>query len=146
MKKIILFILLFLITGCDKQIDPTIFKTRMEKNNYAVHDVIKQYDEKLVSSALIAINKSGNYQIEYLSFKSDDACKNSFQINRDEFRKNAKKNAKETSISKEKNSKYTLTTDDTFYLVSRYKNNLIYLTVDGSFKTDVEKIIKDLGF
>lgn len=135
-----------MFTGCNKRIDSTTFRMRMEKNNFNITNTISQYDKELVESALIAINKSSNYQIEFLDFKSDDACKNSFIINRDVFKKNKKDKDKETSVSKNDYSKYTLTTSDTFYLVSRFEDSLVYLKVDGSFKADAEKIIKELGF
>ena len=53
---------------------------------------------------------------------------------------------KETSVSKDKYSKYTLTSKDTYYVVSRQGDTLMYLDVDGSYKNEVDSILSELGF
>lgn len=150
MKKFLLlmFSVLILFTGCNKKknMDGENFKSYMEKKGYSIHNVYKQYSSELVTSALIALNDKASYQIEFLEFKSEDYAKNSFQANRTLFRENKKDDDKEESVSKDNHSKYTLITDDMYYVISRKDNTLIYLTVDGSYKEDIDEILKDLGY
>ncbi|MEG0266594.1 MAG: hypothetical protein RR659_02990 [Bacilli bacterium] len=146
MKKfLILICTVIMLSGCDnKKNNVESFTNIMTKNKYKVYDVIKQYDKELVKSARIATKD--NYQVEFLIFKSVDSAKNSFSVNRSYFKELKKKDDVETSLSNDKYSKYTLTTKDTFYLVSRIDATLIYITVDGSYKKDVLKVIKSLGY
>lgn len=150
MKKFLILMVsvLVLLTGCDKkkELDGENFKSYMEKKGYSIHDVYKQYSGDLVSSALIALNDKASYQIEFLEFKSEDYAKNSFQANRTLFRENKEDDDKEESISKDNFSKYTLVTKDMYYVISRKNNTLIYLTVDGSYKEDIDEILEDLGY
>lgn len=150
MKKflILVFSILILFTGCSnkKELDGENFKTYMKKKGYSIHDVYKQYSSDLVVSALIALNEKGAYQIEFLEFKSEDYAKNSFQANRTLFKENKQDEDKEESVSKDNYSKYTLITKDMYYVISRKNNTLIYLTVDGSYKEDIDEILEDLGY
>lgn len=152
MKKFftILLMSIFLFAGCDKKLlTSDNFKSTMEKKGFKVYNVIEQYNQdnqNLVETAYIASNEEAGYQIEFLVFKSVDACKNSFQINRSAFRENMKDNDKESSVSKDNYSKYTLRNKDTYYVVSRVNTSLIYLDVDGSYKKEVDKILKELGY
>lgn len=150
MKKLLLlmFSVLMLFTGCNKNsnLDGDDFTTYMKKKGFAIHDVYKQYSSELVSSALIALNEKSSYQIEFLEFKNEDSAKNAFQANRKLFRDSKQDDDKEESTSKDNVSKYTLITKDTYYVISRKDNTLIYLTVDGSYKEDIDEILKDLGY
>lgn len=149
MKKILILLLSILVfaTGCTtKKVDGDNFKTYMEKKGFKIYDLNKQYDGELVSSAILASNEENGYDIEFLVFKSDDYAKNAFQANRTAFRELKKSDDKEDSVSKEKTSKYYLTTKDTYYVISRKNNTLVYAICDGSYKNDVNKILKDLGY
>lgn len=149
MKKILILLMtiMFIFTGCkSKEIDSDNFKTYMEKQGFKIYDLSKQYSADLVSSAIMASNEEKGYEIEFLIFKSDDYAKNSFQINRTNFRDLKGEKDEENSVSEEEISKYYLITKDTYYLLSRKKNTLIYVTCDGSYKNDVDKILKDLGY
>ena len=152
MKKLYLTLLisLFLFTGCNKKnLDGEKFTSIMEKKGFRIYNVIEQYNQgkqDLVKTALIASNENAGYQIEFLIFKSVDACKNSFTVNRSAFRENKTEKDKETSVSKDKYSKYTLTSKDTYYVVSRKGDTLMYLDVDGSYKNEVDSILSELGF
>lgn len=118
----------------------------MEKNNLDIYDVTNQFGEDYVESATIAHNKKTNYQIEFVVFSDDDYAKNAFKINKNTFESNKNENSKELSLSNEKISYYALSTDDKYMYVSRRKNTLIYLSVDGSVKTETENLITKLGY
>lgn len=118
----------------------------MKKSDLEVYDVTDQFGEDYVESATIAYNKKVNYQIEFIVFSDTDYAKNAFNINKNTFLKIKTNDDNELSLSNEKISYYGITTNDKYMYVSRRKNTLIYLSVDGSVKTEVQNLVTKLGY
>lgn len=69
-----------------------------------------------------------------------------FNTNKNIFENSKSNDAIETSVSMGNNSKYTLTTNSRYKVVSRIDNTVIYLDVADQYKNDVQSILKSLGY
>lgn len=143
---IVIFIVFFSIFHKDSTLTVEDFKKMALDNNLQVQDVTNSFDTEIVSEAYVAYNKYGDYQIDYVIFKSDEDAKGAFTVNKNNFSSNKGEDDKEYSISEEKISKYSLTTNDKYMYVSRKNNTIVFTNVDGSYKVTVANIISKLKY
>jgi hypothetical protein len=141
----ITFYLVF-INNTGKAISNLKFTSIMEDKGLKIYDVTDQFGEDYVKSATIAYNEKTNYQIEFIVFSDDDSAKNAFNLNKNTFEKIKTDTSEEVSTSNEKISEYALTTEDKYMYISRRKNTLIYLNIDGSYKIEVANLITKIGY
>ena len=154
MKKRILVVcsivmLLFVLTGCgDKTaISADTFRSKMEAHDFYVSDASLQFSVyDFVENVTVAGDPSGNYQLEFYTFTTDGDAIESFQTNKSDFEQ--KKGS--TSTEKSKNGKnfesYSLTSNGRCMYVSRVDNTMLYLDIPDSYKKEVKKIVKELGY
>ena len=156
MKKkilIITLVILFIIIGClffvlnknsNKELDMNSFIKITEKNGFKIQDVKEQFSEEIVKEAKVAYNN--NYQIEFLVFNDVNSAKNSFGFNKQSFELDEAEVIDNEDISKDKYSIYYKLTKNKYMYVKRVDNKLLYFNVDGSYKEDLESILKKLNF
>lgn len=118
----------------------------IEKEKFKAYNVTNQFGEDHVKNATVAYNEKLGYQLEFIVFNNNDSAKNAFNLNKKTFEQNKKEIDKLESSSNNKYSVYSLTTNDKFMYISRINNTLIYVNIDGSFKTDGIKLINKLGY
>ncbi len=134
------------INNIGKAINSNKFTNIMEKSGLEIYDATDQFGENYVESATVAYNKKTNYQIEFIIFSDEDSAKNAFSLNKKTFEKIKTESDTEISTSNDKISEYSLTTNDKYMYISRRKNTLIYLSIDGSYKTEVANLITKIGY
>lgn len=134
----------YLIIKQDKNLTNKEFIRQMEENDFQIYDAYAQFDNAMIKDASVAFKS--NYQIEFLVIDNIDNARNVFLINKEKFLENKKENNEEISESNDTYSLYTLTTEDRYMYIKRVDNNLLYFNIDGSYKNEVEKIIKKLNF
>ena len=52
----------------------------------------------------------------------------------------------QTNINGKNYSKYTLSSDGKYMIVSRINNTVVYLDVDSSYKDEIKTILNELGY
>lgn len=129
-----------------KAINNSKFTNIMEAYGLEIYDATDQFGENYVKSATVAYNKKTNYQIEFIIFSDEESAKNAFTLNKKTFEKIKTETDTEISTSNEKISEYSLTTNDKYMYISRRKNTLIYLNIDGSYKTEVANLVTKIGY
>ncbi len=137
---------LVFINNTGKSIDNLKFTSIMKDKGLKIYDVSDQFGEEYVESATIAYNEKTNYQIEFIVFSDEDSAKNAFNLNKNTFEKIKTDTDEEVSTSNDKISEYALTTEDKYMYISRRKNTLIYLSIDGSYKIEVANLITKIGY
>lgn len=149
MLVVILFISIFMLTGCGnkKAITSEDYKNKMEEKKYSVQESTSQFsDYDYVKKVYIALNSDRTYQIEFYELSDVDNAVSFFNNNKTIFENSKSNDAVETSVSMGNNSKYTLTTNGRYKVVSRIDNTVIYLDVTEQYKNDVQSILKSLGY
>ena len=142
MKKVIIICLLLLTLGCQrKSIDSNKFKSIVRDNGYYVISTKNQFSSyDYIKEAYLARNDSIN--IEFYIMSDIDNTNAFYEYNRDIM----DANRTNTSLYKEKNNKYTLTTTDKYMVISCIDTTCIYVDTDIKNKDKVNNILKKLGY
>lgn len=151
-KKITVFAVLLctiiVVTGCSKKvITAESFKNTMDSKGYNVVDVTDQFaSQGTMKKGYVALQKESKYQVEFFELKTEVAAESMFDTNKKRFEDTKTKVSIETNVNGSNYSKYTLSTEDKFKVVTRVENTLLYLDVDKEYKDEVGKIIEQLGY
>ena len=152
-KKIVLgvicVLLIFMATGCGNKtvMSSNDFKTNMENKGYVVEDATSQFEAYgYVSQVYVAINSGFTYQIEFYELSDTDRAVNFFNNNQSIFEDSKGSVSSETSVAMGNYSKYTLTTNGMYKVLSRIENTVIYVNVDEEYKEDVQTILEEFGY
>ena len=123
------------------------FKQKMEELDYEVYDVTSQFASyDYVEKVYVAIKGNHKYQIEFYKIANEEKAIYAYNINKSNFEAYKISKYLETNVDFGNHSKYTITTDDKYKVVSRIGNTFIYLDVDKEYKEEVIKVLKDLGY
>lgn len=123
------------------------FYTTMSQKGYSVQDANSQFSEyDYIKQVYIAASKDYSYQIEFYELL-DDSYATSFYNNNKSIFESSKGNAStETSVGLKNYSKYTLSSNGKYMVVSRIDNTVIYVKVDDNYKDTVKAILDELGY
>lgn len=123
------------------------FYTTMSQKGYLVQDASSQFsDYNYVKKSYIATSKDYSYQIEFYEL-ADDSYATSFYNNNKSIFESSKGNVSaETSVGLKNYSKYTLSSNGKYMVVSRINNTVIYVDVNDSYKDTVKSVLKELGY
>ena len=96
--------------------------------------------------AYLAISSDYSYQLEFYELL-DDAYATAFYNNNKTIFENAKgKVTSETNVNLKNSSKYTLSSNGLYMVVSRINNTVIYLKVNDTYRDTVKDVLKELGY
>ena len=143
-KIVIVLLVVLILTGCgakktalnQKQITDKLYKLE-----FFVDDNTKLMEDSTMRTALSAYNSK--YQIEYYIFKDEKRAKEAFQDNKKYFDNNGKKGKEKT---KENYSKYVQELSDTYNVLTRVDNTLLYISSNIEYKSDIKKVLKELNY
>lgn len=147
MKKIIkLFTCLLIIvtlSGCGskKALKSNDIKNKLSNLGFTINDVTSYMEDKNIKNVITANN--GKYQIEFYTFDSKEDAKKAYETNAKNFTIN-KKNKKEKH--EDNYDKFTQELSDTYNMVIRLNNTLLYSSINLEYKRDLNKTIKNLGY
>lgn len=147
MKKIIkLFTCLLIIvtlSGCGskKALKSNDIKNKLSNLGFTINDVTSYMEDKNIKNVITANN--GKYQIEFYTFDSKEDAKKAYENNVKNFTIN-KKNKKEKH--EDNYDKFTQELSDTYNMVIRLNNTLLYSSINLEYKRDLNKTIKNLGY
>jgi hypothetical protein len=119
----------------------------MSQKGYSVQDASSQFSEySYIKQVYIAVSEDYSYQIEFYEL-SDDSYATTFYNNNESIFESSKGDAAiETSIGLNNYSKYTLSSNGKYMVVSRIDNTVIYVDVDENYKDAVKTILDELGY
>ena len=147
MKKIIkILMFLFIIvalSGCGskKVLKPSDVQNKLSSLGFSINDITNYMEDKNIKSVITANN--GKYQIEFFTFNSKKNAKEAYNTNVKSFlaNKNVKKDKNEDNYDK-----FTQELSDTYNVVIRLYNTLLYSSINLEYKNDLNKIIKKLNY
>lgn len=136
-----------LMTGCGNKeaISSSEFKSIMGSKGYDVQDATSQFSAyDYVKQVYIALNDE--YQIEFYELSDEDKAVSFFETNKTIFEDSKSSTSSQVSTSIGNHSKYALSSDESYKVVSRIDNTVIYLNVDEEYKDEVKDLLEDLGY
>ena len=140
-KLIILFLLLFTVGCSNKSINTNKFKSIVRDSGYYVISIKDQFSEySYITEALLA--RKDTINIEFYVMSDNENAKAFYDLNKEviyAYRTN-------TSIYKDKNNKYILSTDEKYMVISLIDNTCIYVDTDIKNKDNVNNILNKLGY
>lgn len=123
------------------------FKNTMTAKGYGVADALAQFSEyPYVKKAYIAINLERTYQIEFYELENEDYAIDFYKNNKAQIEKNKSSSAVQTNNSVNNHSKYTLSSNGKYGVVSRVGNTVIYLRVEDTYRDIVKDILKSIDY
>ena len=149
MLGVLCLVMLFMLTGCLNKtaITSSDFKTKMEEKEYKIEDITSDYSEyDFISKYYIALNYDSSIQIDFLEFSSTDTAVYYYNMNKEQVKNSISSNYKGRETTAVNYAKYTLTADGAFTVISIIDNTIIYIEVPENYKSDVQDVLKDLGY
>ncbi len=149
MIVILSFLVLFTVTGCGNKtaISADDFKTKLEDIGYTVQDATTQMNGvEEIKKVYLAIDADSKYQIEFYELASGDDAISFFNENKVRFEKAKSSISSETFINFFNYSKYVLSVDSSYKVVSRIDNTVIYLDVKDDYESNVKKVLEELDY
>lgn len=159
MKKIksllaisICLISLACFTGCGKNktaISADEFCEKLENKGYLIEDSTSQYDSyEQINESYIALSDDYEYQIEFIVLDSESDASSMYSYNKEKFEL-AKEDSdiqSHSEVNLANYSKYELSVNGTYKILSRIDNTLIYIDTNSEFKEEIKEILDDLGY
>ena len=139
---------LFFVLNKEKEpITKDQFSTKMQDMGFTITDASDQMaDYSYVKSATLAIDGNRTYQIEFYEL-SDETYATAFYNNNKSIFESTKSGAStESNINGKNYSKYTLTSNGKYMVVSRVANTVAFVNVSSDLKDNVNTILKELGY
>lgn len=147
---IILCLLISLsFVGCAKKepVTSQVFGDAMTQNGYTVKDIREQYsDAEFITEAYLAVDKTQSYQIEFYVVSDSDRAAKMFEGNKLDYEQNKGSAYVGNSYDVGNHSKYTLTADGMYVLISRIENTLIFVKTSADYKDSVNEDVEALGY
>lgn len=139
----------FSFGGCAKKepITSQMFSDTMTQNGYTIVDIKEQYsDIEFITEAYLAVDESESYQIEFYVLTDNDRAENMFEGNKQEYEQNKGSSYTGNSYNVGNHSKYTLTADGMYVLISRIDNTMIFVKSAADYKDAVNDAVDVLGY
>ncbi len=150
LKILCLLIMAILLTACGsskKPISDDEFKNVMNENDYYVENVLNDFsDYSYIKGAYIAIKNGKNYQIEFYELENNYYAKSFYDINKEIFEASQTNNSIYKNIDLNDTNKYTLINEDSYKVISRIENTVIYVDVNKKYMDDINSILKKLKY
>lgn len=143
------FATLLTLTGCGKK-DALVaddFKSKMESLGYVVQDATDQFSsDSGVEKVYIALNSDASHQIEFYVVETESQAISAYSTNKSNFENLKSSSAVNTEVNLSNYSKYTLSSNDKFMVISRIDNTFIYVNSDDTYKNNIKKALDNLGY
>ena len=123
------------------------FYETMSKKGYMVQDATSEFSEYgYVAKVHLALSSDEGYQIEFYELIDTEYANNFYENNKAIFEASEGNNASKTTVNLKNHSKFTLSTDGKYKVLSRIDNTVIYANVDEQYKDTVKDLLKELGY
>ena len=123
------------------------FYNTMSQKGYSVQDATNQFsDYNYIKQAYIAVSNDSSYQIEFYELQDDFYATSFYNNNKSNFESSKGSISAETSAGLKNYSKYTLSSNGKYMVVSKIDNTVIYVDVEDNYKDTVKSILDELGY
>ncbi len=148
MKKLIkilmVVIMMITLTACSqkKNISAEDLEKKLSNMDFVTKDVTSEMEDSNIKKVILANNNK--IQIEYYVFKSEDSAKTAYSTNLKSLKEN-----KDFKVKEKNNNNYNKSTQATknlYNVIIRNGDTMIYSSVNVNYKSDVNKVIKKLGY
>ena len=161
MKKKVLFIILgiililvigvgmlFILLNKEKEsMSASDFKTLMQEKGFVISDATSQFSQyAYVEQVYVVAPSDYAYKIEFYELSDEDYAMSFYNTNKSIFESSKGAVSGETSVSMKNYSKYTLSSDSKYKVVSRIDNTVVYLNVNSNYKDTVKDLLKEMGY
>ena len=144
--KYLLLILLFILVGCKKNsVTLDEFIDIAKYNGYIIEENKTGYENYPdILDIYYAVNRENAYDIQFLKLNSDSYAKKFFLLNVDTVRENLDNMSYVKSKSLSNYEMYHAENDNTYYLVVRSKENIIYISAPINYINEIEEFLEEL--
>ena len=150
LKVLLLVLIIVVLTACSSNKEPLTldeFKSIMRDNDYYMVNAISQFsDYGYINDAYIARKTGEDYQIEFYELEDDSYAISFYNTNKEIFEASKTNDSIYTSIDLKDTNKYTLLNENSYKVLSRIEDTVLYIDVDKKYKNEVNSIIKKLGY
>ena len=123
------------------------FKNSMEQKGYIITDANSQFSQyDYVKQVYVASSGDYSFQIEFYELSDENYAIDFYNNNTSRFEESKGDASSKTSVSWKNYSKYTLSSNGKYMVVSRINNTAIYIDVDDKYKDTVKDILNELGY
>lgn len=123
------------------------FKNSMEQKGYIITDANSQFSQyDYVKQVYVASSADYSFQIEFYELSDENYAIDFYNNNTSRFERYTGNASSKTSVSWKNYSKYTLSSNGKYMVVSRINNTAIYIDVDDKYKDTVKDILNELGY
>ena len=154
-KNIIIFVVvaiilgvgIFFITNKKVSITGTEFKNIMKEKNYVVNDAKNQFESyDYIKKVYIAASSDYSYQIEFYEMSDSNKAMSFYNTNKNIFESDKGSLSSNYSVNISNYSKYSLSSDSSYKVISRIDNTVIYVNSKKENKDKIKKVLKKLGY
>lgn len=147
LKLILIMFLLFLMCGCVKNaFTKEDFLLNAEENAYIIEHNKTGYEKyNYVKDVYYAVNRENAYDIQFLELESDDYAKKFYDLNKKELMNYVNNDTYIKNINRSNYACYHIENDDSYMLVLRSKNNIIYLEAPINYILEIEEFLSQLS-
>ena len=143
--KILSIILIVIVaTACGKvkeKLNDKQFTEKISNLAFVVTDNTSMIEDETIKSSYSAHN--GKYQIEFYIFKDKKRAEEAYQSNKKYFENNGKKGKEKR---KDTYSKYMQELSDTYNVLIRVDDTLLYSSINIDYKKELNKVLKELNY
>lgn len=148
-KALTMFLAVFCLIGltaCGKKEAVSLekFNALMEEEGYTIADATGQVAPEQITAISLAMNDY--YQIEFYVFTDADAAASTYVHNQNIFE--GYKSGGYVDVYKNigNYNYYALTSNGVYYLISRIDNTMIYVVADAGKSSEVNAVVKKIGY
>ena len=141
-------ILIILLSACSLKrdsIDEDQFISIMTNEGFNVVNIKEQYIEYGYFEE-VYVAKNNNYQIDFYELEDDSYAKKLYNNNKQNMELEKSGSYIDSNVELINFNKYTLDNQGTYTVVSRIDDTIIYLGVSNEYKSEVNDILKKLGY
>ena len=144
--SILLILIMFSLVGCgDKTaISSETFKSKMQDKEYYIYNATSQFGDD-VEEVYYAI-LSDKYRIQFYKFSDIEHTENAFSKSKSDFEVVGENSKPTTNTSASNTQKYILDNNGQYMVLSRIDNTLIQIIASSEYKSEIDKILKELGY
>jgi len=149
-KVLLLMVLVVLLSACSSNreaLDDEKFVQIMQKEGFSIESAKEQFsDYGYIEDVYLALEKDSKYQIEFYELESDEYAVSFYNVNKEIFQASETDKTIYTNVDLTDSNKYTLTTENSYKVLSRIEDTVIYVDIDKQYKEEMQSILKKLGY
>ena len=123
------------------------FKTQMEEKGYIVEDATYQStSDDHIDQIYEATSQDNGYKIEFYVFENIEYAKMFYDVNKDAFEDTISSGYLKSSISIKNYSKYSLSSNNKYKVLSRVENTVIYVNENIAYTDAIKNLLNEIGY